>query len=101
MPQPAEKIRDGAILLASGDKNVLCHVITPHGAISGINKGTTGTRDTSTCRENTKLTDAYPGKVSPQHLTLSRAETTKHRKALWGEVEGQALGPPEDGLLTP
>lgn len=40
--------------------------------------------------EKTQMTDAYPEKVSPQHLTLSRAETTKHRKALWGEVEGQA-----------
>lgn len=82
MPQPTEKIKDGATLPASGDRDVLCHVITPHGAISGINKGTMGTRNTSTCRENTKLTDAYPGKVSPQHLTLSRAETTRDRKAL-------------------
>lgn len=62
MPQPGEKIRDGATLPASGDRDVLCHVITPHGAISGVNKGTTGTWNTSTCREDTKLTDAFQGR---------------------------------------
>lgn len=79
MPQLAEKVKDGATLPASGDRDVLCYVITPRGHF----RHQQGYRHKGHeyMQRKHQLIHTCPEKVSPQYPTLSRAETTRHEKA--------------------